>query len=96
MARSKLSTFIALDIAVRGESIDGKDLDNLARLIIPRFEEAFCVAPGTVACYRTYQAVGTPIGIQVRMLNDTRMLGLEIELGNTRRRLVDVVHGPRD
>jgi Holliday junction resolvase RusA-like endonuclease len=96
MTQHKLSTWVALDIAVRGESVDGKDLDNLARSIIPRFEEAFCVQPGTVACYRAYQAVGSPTGVQVRVLHDTRMLGLEIALGETRSGLVDMVHGPHE
>src|SRR5690242_10505530 len=95
MTQHKLSTWVALDIAVRGESVDGKDLDNLARSIIPRFEAAFCVQQGTVACYRAYQAVGSPTGVQVRVLHDTRMLGLEIALGETRSALVEMVHGPR-
>jgi len=96
MTQHKLSTWVALDIAVRGESVDGKDLDNLARSVIPRFEAAFCIQPGTVTCYRAYQAVGTPTGVQVRVLHDTRMLGLEIALGETRSALVDMIHGPRD
>jgi Holliday junction resolvase RusA-like endonuclease len=95
MTRAPLRTFVALDIAVRGKSVHGKDLDNLARLIIPRFENAFCVQRGTVACYRAYQAIGSPSGIQVRILSDVRMLGLEIALGDTRRVLADTVSSAR-
>jgi Holliday junction resolvase RusA-like endonuclease len=46
MTRAPLRTWVALDIAVRGETIDGMDLDNLARLVITRFEDAYCVRPG--------------------------------------------------
>jgi hypothetical protein len=70
------------------------DIDNLARLIITRFENAYCVRPGTVASYRAYQAVGLPEGVQVRVMSDTRMLGLEIALGETRGHMVDTIHGP--
>jgi len=94
MARSKLRGWVALDIAVRGESMDGKDLDNLARRIITRFEDAYCVRHGTVASYRAYQAAGSPRGVQLRIMSDNRMLGLEIALGETRRSMVDAIHGP--
>jgi Holliday junction resolvase RusA-like endonuclease len=89
MARSRLRGWVALDIAVRGASPDGKDLDNLAREIITRFEAAYCVRPGTVASYRAYRAVGTPEGVQVRIMSDVRMLGLEIALGETRSMMVE-------
>lgn len=89
MTRSKLRGWVALDIAVRGASPDGKDLDNLAREIIGRFEAAYCVRSGTVSSYRAYQAVGSPEGVQVRIMSETRMLGLEIALGETRGRMVD-------
>jgi hypothetical protein len=95
MTRAPLRSWVALDIAVRGETIDGMDLDNLARLIITRFEKAYCVRPGTVASYRAYQAVGSPEGVQVRVMSDTRMLDMEIALGETRRQMVDVIHRPR-
>lgn len=93
MARNKLRGWVALDIAVRGNSIEGKDLDNLARRVITRFENAYCVRPGTVASYRAYQAVGSPEGVQVRIMSDNRMLGLETALGETRGRMVDAIHG---
>jgi hypothetical protein len=95
MTRAPLSGWVALDIAVRGETIDGMDLDNLARLIIPRFEQAYCVRSGTVASYRAYQAVGSPEGVQVRVMSDPRLLALEIALGETRSQMVDAIYGPR-
>ncbi len=95
MTRAPLRGWVALDIAVRGETIDGMDLDNLARLVITRFEKAYCVCPGTVASYRAYQAVGVPEGVQLRVMSETRMLGLEIALGETRGQMVDAIHGPR-
>lgn len=95
MTQAPLRSWVALDIAVRGETIDGMDLDNLARLIITRFEKAYCVRPGTVASYRAYQAVGKPEGVQVRVMSDTRMLGLQIALGETRGLMVDAIYGPR-
>ncbi len=95
MARAPLRTWVALEIAVRGETMDGMDLDNLARLIITRFEKAYCVRAGTVASYRAYQAVGSPEGVQVRVMSDSRMLGLEIALGESRSQMVDAIHGRR-
>lgn len=44
--------FVALDVAVRGQSVDGKDLDNLVHGFLVPFEEQLCVARGTVASYR--------------------------------------------
>jgi Holliday junction resolvase RusA-like endonuclease len=93
MARVPLRSWVALDIAVRGETIDSMDLDNLARLIITHFEKAFCVREGTVTSYRVYWAVGSPEGVQVRVMSDTRMLGLEIALGESRGQMVDSIHG---
>jgi hypothetical protein len=84
MARRRLESFVALDIAVRGLSIDGKDLDNLAHSILGPFEEKFCVRQGTVRCYRVYTAVGKPQGVQVRILDEPRMLDLERELTEAR------------
>ncbi len=84
MAQAPLTTFVALDIAVRGESVDGKDLDNLAHSILVPFERAFCVRPGTVVCNRAYRAVGFPEGVQVGVLNEGRILQLEATLGETR------------
>jgi Holliday junction resolvase RusA-like endonuclease len=95
MTRAPLRGWVALDIAVRGETIDGMDLDNLARLVITRFENAYCVRPGTVASYRVYQAVGSPEGVQLRIMSDPRMLDLEIALGETRSQMVDRIHGPK-
>lgn len=89
MTRAPLRSWLALDIAVRGETIDGMDLDNLARLVVTRFEKAYCVRPGTVASYRAYQAVGAPAGVQVRIMSDMQMLSLEIALGETRSQMVD-------
>jgi Holliday junction resolvase RusA-like endonuclease len=96
MARSRLRSWVALDVAVRGASIDGKDLDNLARQVITRFEAAYCVRPGTVASYRAYQAVGSPEGVQVRMMSEPRMLGLEIALSETRGQMVEAIYPPLD
>lgn len=93
MTQAPLRGWVALDIAVRGETDDGMDLDNLARLIITRFEKAYCVRPGTVTSYRAYQAVGSPEGVQVRVMSDPRMLGLEIALGTTRGEMVDAIYG---
>jgi len=79
-----LRGFVALDIAVRGASLEGKDLDNLAHGILVRFEETLCVRRGTVSCYRVYTALGEPDGVQVRVLSATRLLGLNIILSNLR------------
>ena len=95
MTRAPLRSWVALDIAVRRETVDGMDLDNLARLITRHFEKAYCLRPGTVASYRAYQAVGSPEGVQVRVMSDTRMLRLEIALSETRGEMVDAVHGNR-
>lgn len=74
--------FVALDIAVRGESVRGKDLDNLTHLLLVPIEEKLCVRRGTVLSYRVYSAEGGPEGIQVRIMDNTRMLGLKIALSN--------------
>lgn len=79
-----LRGFVALDIAVRGASLEGKDLDNLAHSILVPFEEALCVRRGTVSAYRIYTAPGEPEGVQVRVLNSNRLLGLNIALGRLR------------
>lgn len=76
--------FVALDVAVRGESLSGKDLDNLVHGFLIPFEEKLCVARGTVASYRAYEAVGEPHGIQVRVLDESRLLTLEICLARAR------------
>jgi hypothetical protein len=96
MASSRLRSWVSLDIAVRGASIDGKDLDNLARQIITRFEKTNCVRAGTVTSYRAYRAVGSPKGVQVRIMSDARMLDLEIALSETRNQMVDVIHPPSE
>ena len=72
-----LDGFVALDIAVRGASLQGKDLDNLAHSILGPLETALCVRRGTVLSYRVYTAVGEPEGVQVRVLDHARMLELE-------------------
>ena len=95
MTRAPLRSWVALDIAVRGDASGGMDLDNLARLIITRFEKAYCLRAGTVASYRAYAAVGTPEGAQVRVISDPRMLDLEIALGETRGQMVDVIYPRR-
>jgi hypothetical protein len=74
--------FVALDIAVRGESVRGKDLDNLAHLLLVSIEEKLCVRRGTVLSYRVYAAQGGPEGIQIRIMDKSRMLGLEIALSS--------------
>jgi hypothetical protein len=76
--------FVALDIAVRGESLKGKDLDNLAHSILAPFEEILCERRGTVVSYRAYVAEGDPQGVQVRMLDHTRLLELDAVLGEMR------------
>lgn len=87
--RGALSSFVALDIAVRGDSLHGKDLDNLAHAVIERFEPIFCVHRGTVSGYRVYSAVGGPTGVQVRVVSESQMLQLEIALGDTRAAMLD-------
>ena len=67
-----------------GESLSGKDLDNLVHGFLIPFEEKLCVARGTVASYRAYEAVGEPHGIQVRVLDESRLLTLEICLARAR------------
>jgi hypothetical protein len=72
--------FVALDIAVRGESLEGKDLDNLAHSILIPLEEALCVRRGTVLGYRVYTAVGDPNGVQIRIIDLSRLLDLNATL----------------
>lgn len=72
--------FVALDIAVRGESLEGKDLDNLAHSILAPLEEKLCVRRGTVMGYRVYTAVGQPEGVQVRIIDHTKLLDLNATL----------------
>jgi hypothetical protein len=72
--------FVALDIAVRGESLEGKDLDNLAHSILIPLEEKLCVRRGTVLGYRVYTAVGEPKGVQVRVIDHSRLLDLKATL----------------
>ena len=76
--------FIALDIAVRGASLEGKDLDNLAHSILVPFEEALCIRRGTVSAYRVYTAPGDPEGVQVRVLDSNRLLALKNVLESLR------------
>jgi Holliday junction resolvase RusA-like endonuclease len=76
--------FVALDVAVRGTSRDGKDLDNLVHGFLVPFEEELCAARGTVASYRVYEAAGEPHGVQVRVLDDGRLLMLENCLARAR------------
>jgi hypothetical protein len=79
-----LRGFLALDIAVRSTSLEGKDLDNLAHSILVPFEEALCVRRGTVIGYRVYTAPGDPEGVQLRVLDSNRLLELDIALGEVR------------
>jgi hypothetical protein len=75
--------FVALDIAVRGQSLEGKDLDNLAHSILLPVEEKLCVGRGTVLGYRVYTAVGRPEGVQVRIIDHLRLLELKALLHET-------------
>jgi hypothetical protein len=75
--------FVGLDIAVRGETLEGKDLDNLAHSILAPLETKLCVRRGTVLGYRVYTAVGKPEGVQVRILDHARLLDLVATLGKT-------------
>lgn len=75
-----LEGFVALDIAVRGEAVDGKDLDNLAHLLLVPIEERLCVARGTVVAYRAYTAPGKCEGIQLRIIDHSRLLQLDATL----------------
>jgi hypothetical protein len=68
--------FVALDIAVRGQSLHGKDLDNLAHSLLIPIEEKLCVRRGTVVDYRVYAAVGEPEGVQLRVIDHLRLLEL--------------------
>lgn len=72
--------FVALDIAVRGESLEGKDLDNLAHSILIPLEKILCVRRGTVLGYRVYTATGQPEGVQVRVIDHSRLLDLNATL----------------
>jgi hypothetical protein len=76
--------WVALDIAVRGSSLHGKDLDNLAHSILIAFEQELCERRGTVVAYRAYEAAGHPPGVQVRVLDSGRILELQIKLSETR------------
>jgi hypothetical protein len=48
------------------------------------FEEQLCVARGTVASYRVHEAVGEPAGVHIRVLDDSRLLSLEIAMARAR------------
>lgn len=72
--------FVGLDIAVRGQSLQGKDLDNLAHSLLIPVEEKLCVKRGTVVDYRVYTAVGEPEGIQLRIIDHLRLLELTMLL----------------
>jgi hypothetical protein len=73
--------FVALDIAVRGQSLMGKDLDNLAHAVLVLFEEELCRGRrGTVVAYRVYEAVGGPLGVQVRVVDSGRLQLLAAQL----------------
>jgi hypothetical protein len=72
--------FVALDIAVRGVSLEGKDLDNLTHSILIPLEEKLCVRRGTVLGYRVYTAVGEPEGVQVRIIDHPKLLSLNVIL----------------
>lgn len=78
-----LEGFVALDIAVRGESVHGKDLDNLAHLLLVPIEDKLCVKRGTVVGYRAYSALGYPEGIQVRIIDHGRLIDLDVSLSKT-------------
>lgn len=69
---------------MRGQSADGKDLDNLVHGFLVPFEEQLCIARGTLASYRVYEAVGEPPGVQIRVLDDSRLLTLEIAMARAR------------
>jgi hypothetical protein len=75
--------FLALDIAVRGDSVHGKDLDNLAHLLLVPIEEKLCVKRGTVVGYRAYSAHGQPEGIQLRIIDNSRLIDLDVSLSET-------------
>jgi hypothetical protein len=79
--------FVALDIAVRGTSLHGKDLDNLAHSILGPFEDKLCVRRGTVVDYRVYTTEGEPQGLQVRVIDHARLLSLDIALSEMRTRI---------
>jgi hypothetical protein len=74
------SGFVGLDIAVRGQSLEGKDLDNLAHSLLVPVEEKLCVRRGTVVDYRVYSAVGKPEGVQLRIIDHLRLLELTMLL----------------
>jgi len=75
--------FVALDIAVRGESVQGKDLDTLAHRLLVPVEEKLCVKRGTVVGYRVYTAPGEPEGIQLRILDNSRLQCLDTTLAKS-------------
>jgi hypothetical protein len=79
--------WVALDVAVRGTSLHGKDLDNLANSVLVPFEQGFCERRGTVVAYRIYEAAGHPPGVQVRVLDSGRILELQIKLSEARGEL---------
>lgn len=68
--------FVTLDVAVRGQSLEGKDLDNLVHGFLVPFEEQLCVDRGTVIGYRVYIAEGRPEGVQIRVLDHSILLSL--------------------
>jgi hypothetical protein len=63
----------------------------LAHSILRPFETRFCIQPGTVTAYRVYQAVGQPKGIQVRVVEASRLSLLAAALMDQRNH--DAAHG---
>lgn len=68
--------FVGLDIAVRGEAMQGKDIDNLAHSLLAPVEEKLCTQRGTVLGYRVYTAAGEPEGVQLRIIDHPRLVEL--------------------
>jgi hypothetical protein len=85
---------LALDIAVRGERRDLRDLDNLARDVVGPFEEIFCAgARGAVASYRVYVSDFGQPGVRVSVIADGRLALFEAAVETTRRWVL--TRGPR-
>jgi Holliday junction resolvase RusA-like endonuclease len=76
---------MALDIAARGMGSNGKDIDNLAHIVLRTFESVYCAERrGTVTNYRAYRANGGQPGVRVMIMAAERLEQLDAAMDMTR------------
>ena len=65
---------LSLDIGAFGLTDSGRDVDNLARVVLTEFEQRFCgESRGTVVSYRAYRRPAAQPGIRVLVMGQGRM-----------------------